>query len=122
MCIRDRYNPVLGGLPPVDLMLVDASTFSKLVSTPHSCVLEEVPVSVPALPHLIALKLHALRQGSRHRHARDFLDVVELVQINHVNLATPEYQEILQRYADDATRQKLAQTLPGSFGPESPGV
>ena len=103
-------------------MLVDAGTFSKIYAEPHQCVLEGVMVAVPALPHLIALKLHALRHGDEHRHTRDFGDVVELVRRNAVNLATAEYQEILYRYADQATRDKLAREVPGAFGPESPGV
>lgn len=116
------YNPVAGGLPPVDLMLVDSSTFSKLFAAPHSGVLENQPVSVPALPHLIALKLHALRHGHPERQFRDLGDVVQLVRANQVNLASPEYQEILQKYADDTTRRKLAEALPGAFGSESSGV
>lgn len=116
------YNPLSPGLPPVDLMLVESGTFAKLTAAPNHCSLDEVPVSIPALPHLIALKLHALRHGEHYRHTRDFGDVVELIQINNVNLATPEYQEILERYADEDTRRKLAESLPGSFGPKSPGV
>jgi len=116
------YNPIGGALPPVDLMLVDSGTFSKLSAAPHSGVLENQPVLVPSLPHLLALKLHALRHGHPDRQIRDFGDVVELVRLNKVNLASAEYQEILNRYADDTTRRKLAEALPGSFGPESSGV
>jgi len=116
------YNPIGSGLPPVDLMLVDAGTFSKLFAAPHSGVLENQPISVPALPHLIALKLHALRHGHAERQFRDLGDVVELIRVNQVNLASPEYQEILDKYADDTTRRKLAEALPEAFGSESSGV
>ena len=110
------YNPVPRHLPPIDLILVDATTFAKLEDGAPTAAIEEAEVKIPALPHLIALKLHALRQGAEHRHTRDFGDVVELVLINKVNLASPEYAAILDRYADAATREKLIASLPGSFG------
>ena len=116
------YNPVGGGLPPIDLMLVDSGTFLKLSAAPHTGVLEDQPVTVPALPHLLALKLHALRHGHPDRQIRDFGDVVELVRRHKVNLASAEYQEILSRYADDVTRRKLSEALPGSFGSEPSGI
>jgi hypothetical protein len=116
------YNPGPQHLPPVDLMLVDAGTFSKLSDGAPVVTMEGATVQIPALPHLIALKLHALRQGAHHRHTRDFGDIVELALINNLNLATPEYAAILDRYADTATREKLARALPGSFGPQPPGV
>jgi predicted nucleotidyltransferase len=116
------YNPGPAHLPPVDLMLVDAATMEKLANGAQTVDMEGTNVRIPSLVHLIALKLHALRQGDLHRHTRDFGDVVELVLINKVDLASAEYAAILERYADAATREKLSAALPGSFGPQSPGV
>lgn len=73
----------------LDLMLADSGTFSKLSTAPHSGVLENQPVVVPALPHLLGLKLHALRHGHPDRQVRDFGDVVELVRRHKVNLPRP---------------------------------
>ena len=113
------YNPAERGQLPVDLMLVDAGTFAKLTADPSRCVLDETEVAIPKLSHLLALKLHALRQGPSHRYERDLSDVIMLVQINEVDLAQPECTEILDRYATPAVRAEILRRL---TRPESAGA
>jgi hypothetical protein len=113
------YNPAERGQFPVDLMLVDAATFAKLTAEPGRCVLDETEVGIPKLSHLLALKLHALRQGPSHRYERDLSDVLILMDVNEVDLAQPEYAEILNRYATPAVRTEILRRL---AGPESPGA
>jgi hypothetical protein len=113
------YNPAQRGEPPVDLMLVDEGTFGKLTAGRGTSVLDETEIFLPKLSHLLALKLHALRQGGAHRFDRDMSDVVTLVQINRVNLADPEYMEILNRYATPTVHAEILRRL---AGPESSGA
>lgn len=112
------YNPIARGDLPVDLMLVDADTFAKLAAQPNQCVLDQTQVFVPKLSHLLALKLHALRNGSSHRYERDLSDVVMLIDVNKVDLAASEYADILTRYATPAVREEILRRL---AGPESSG-
>lgn len=107
------YNPINRGLPPVDLMLVNEQTFTKLSAQAVEIEVQDARARIPSLCHLIALKLHALSGGGEHRHGRDLMDVLELVRINRIDLATPQYQEILDRYAKPAIRAELAQHLAG---------
>lgn len=113
------YNPTARDRPAVDLMLVDAQTFSKITEDTTSTTMDGAQVRIPALRNLIALKLHALRHGGEHRRARDLLDVIELVQINRVDLASDEYANILQRYASSALVAEIQGLLAGprSSGP-----
>lgn len=113
------YNPIPRDLPAVDLMLVNETTFTKLSDKTTQTELGGVRVRIPSLRNLIALKLHALRHGGEHRHTRDFLDVVELAQLNQVDLAAPEYVEILARYATPAI---VAEIRARYSGPRSPGA
>jgi hypothetical protein len=41
---------------------------------------------VPSLDHLIALKLHVLKQRLSHRGYKDFMDVLSLVQANQLDV------------------------------------
>ena len=113
------YNPIPDGWAPVDLMLVNEGTFTKLSQNTRETELGGAIVRIPSLRNLIALKLHALRFGGEHRHTRDFLDVIELVQLNQVNLAAPEYVEILERYATSDIADRIRS---GIAGPQSPGT
>lgn len=113
------YSPTEAGRPPIDFMLVDDSTFQKLASGAIEVELEGARIRIPALVHLIALKLHALRHGGEHRRERDLGDVLELLQINHVDLAAPEYCEILDRYATEALRAEIHARLARPESPDS---
>jgi predicted nucleotidyltransferase len=113
------YNPIDRSLPPLDLMMVDAGTFEKLSRGATDQRVQGSTVRVPALAHLIALKLHALRSGAEHRYEKDMGDVVILVQVNQVDLASPEYVGILDRYATAAIRTELLRRVarPGLGSP-----
>lgn len=108
------YNPIPDGMPAVDFMLVNEHTFSKLSENTRETELGGATVRIPSLRNLIALKLHALRYGGEHRHTRDLLDIVELSQLNQVDLESPEYVEILVRYATPAIVAEIKLRFAGS--------
>jgi len=107
------YHAPARGHPPLDLMFVDASTFAKLSAYPATCVLHQVEIPIPRLSHLLALKLHALKGGAAHRYERDMGDVVELIRINRVDLADPEFTAIFDRYATEPIRREVERRLAG---------
>jgi len=74
---------------PLDLMLMNEETFGKLLA-------EAVPAPVSAgaarsvsLPHLLAMKCHAIKHGHAGRIVKDADDVQHLIQINHVVCVVP---------------------------------
>src|SRR5690349_7028843 len=52
---------------PVDFMLVNENTFAGMYAAAMEGLLDTVKVKYPSLFHLIALKLHVLKQGLLHR-------------------------------------------------------
>lgn len=107
------YHPPEEEPFPVDLMLVDESTFQKLYAGSQEQSALGATMRIPSLAHLIALKLHALRSGQPHRWERDFPDIVMLIQRNGVDLAAPVFSEILERYASPSVRAELLRRLAG---------
>jgi hypothetical protein len=73
---RHKIDPFL----VLDVMRVNAETFAKMweKSLPFSA--EGIELRVPALPHLLALKLHAAK--NQHRTSKDMEDVVQLLSCN----------------------------------------
>ena len=57
-----------------------------------------LPVSVPALPHLIALKLHAIKQNPA-RLLKDGSDITQLVSTKPGLMDAGELKELCERYA-----------------------
>jgi len=90
---------------PIDLMLVDDSTFAKLSAESTEKEWEGARGRVPVPLHLIAMKLHALK--SPHRYPKDYTDIVELMRIHKLDIRSPEFQAILARYAPPHIRERL---------------
>jgi hypothetical protein len=87
--------------PRLDLMLVNDTTFEKLRKGAKNFEYQGTELSVVSVEHLIALKLHVLRQGLPGRFSKDLLDVIELIRANKIDLRSPEMQEILDKYSTE---------------------
>ena len=75
----------------IDLMFVSESVFSQLNSAAIQSTLDGVSVRVVSLPHLIALKCHAIKNSdSRLRVIKDTDDLVHLIVINRLDLNEAE--------------------------------
>ena len=114
------FNPKGEDRTGIDLMLVNDRTFAKLLDKTAVVKLGGAEVRIPSLRNLIALKLHALRHGDPYRYSRDFVDVIELLQHNQVDLAAPDYVEILSRYATPAIVDEIRTRYAGPR-PADPG-
>jgi len=106
-----RFAPV-GGDPvsqPIDLMLVDRSTFDQMDAQKVWLHFGEALLPVPSPLHLIALKLHAMRNPERFATGRDLADILQLIRICAIDLQSAEFQQTLDRYADPRTAFLLRQ-------------
>ena len=98
---------------PLDFMLLNDATFSKLLSASVARSIGDVTLRVPCVEHLIALKVHALNHTRTRRFLKDFQDVTELVQRNKIELAAPEIREIFKRYGTSELYEKVRRACTG---------
>jgi hypothetical protein len=82
----------------LDLMFVDDPTFGKMWQASEVRSFGEVTARVPCLDHLLALKLHALRQNLSHRTSKDADDVEVLLRRHEINLGEPHYEALFLKY------------------------
>jgi hypothetical protein len=87
-----------GGGTELDLMLVTDETFAGLWAAACSILIAGVEAKMPSLKHLIALKLHVLKQGLAHRTVKDLDDVIMLVLKNGLDIRTDECRNLFLRY------------------------
>jgi hypothetical protein len=104
-----QFVPVEG--EALDLMLVNDETFEKLWAESIMRDVSGHNVRVPSLDHLIALKVHALKQGLSHRTFKDAEDVEKLARANNLNLAEPRYEEIFLKYGTREIYETLIRVL-----------
>ena len=101
-----RYTHQSDMAPDVDILFVDAPTLEKLLASATPLHRGEVELQVPALPHLIALKLHAIRNNPA-RQAGDLGDIVRLLAANPGAVPAEELATICQRFGPEGIVDKL---------------
>ena len=91
-----RYAHLGGRRPVVDVMLLNASTFEKLRAQSREIDMDWVTLRVPRSLHLVALKLHALKQNPQ-RLEKDWEDIRYLLA--NYEWTLEELTEVAERYA-----------------------
>ena len=92
---------------PVDLMLVHQETFDGLYRETKPCQVHGVRIQLVSLSHLLALKLHVLKQARLHRFLKDFQDVIELIRLNKIDLRSDAIRDLFLRYGNEDLYEKI---------------
>ncbi len=106
-----QYNPPAQNAWPVDLMLVQEKTFAPILAASRDADFFGVKSRVPSLEHLIALKLHALKNTRMSRFLKDFLDVEYLIRINRLDIQSKNIRELFDKYGTPDLYDKVSRSL-----------
>jgi hypothetical protein len=85
----------------VDFMLVDPDTFQKILSDGKQVSLQNRQFVVPSLPHLVTLKLHALKNNWDLRKWKDLPDIINLLRANNVSANASWLKETCLKYGSE---------------------
>jgi hypothetical protein len=102
---RHRLQPFL----ILDVMRVNALTFEKMWAACEDYDMDGIPMRIPALKHLLALKIHAAQ--NEHRVEKDLGDVLALLRGNPGKISAAELQGICDQYGTPALAEKLSAFL-----------
>lgn len=91
-----KYKEIAGF--PVDLMFVEDSTFEGLWKESVEVKIAGISGRVPSVNHLIALKLHALKEGRIHRRDKDKGDIIGLVKAAGIKVSSQEFRQLCEKY------------------------
>jgi hypothetical protein len=101
-----RFHHKSPYLMDVDVLLVDASTFEKLYQKSGKYRQDRNELRIPALSHLIALKLHAIKNAP-NREGRDLADILELLRRNPSALSERELADLCKKFGPNGFIKKL---------------
>ena len=101
-----RYSHPSDLVPDVDVLFVDASTFDKLHVGVIPLQRGQAILQAPALPHLIALKLHAIRNNPA-REAGDLGDIARLLNANPGAISANELAALCTQFGPPGIDAKL---------------
>lgn len=84
----------------LDLMFVDEATFERMWQNSEEHDFGGCQARVPCLDHLLALKLHVLKQELPYRTSKDAEDVELLARRNGLNLRDPRYETLFLKHGN----------------------
>lgn len=91
-----RFENKASGVMPVDVLFLDDKTFKSIWDKGMEARMHGHVFRTPSLNHLIALKLHALKQGGERREWKDLDDIFKLVSENKFGMK--ELHELCQKF------------------------
>ncbi len=107
-----QFEPQGDNLAPVDLMIVDASTWTKLFEkAERMAITDTYSPHLPAAIHLIAMKLTAWQNPHRREDAQDWSDIVKLIRKLDIDLKQAEVSEMIVRYGGKNALSQLEKAL-----------
>ncbi len=81
-----------------DLMFTAPETFEQMWPLSKEYDFNGTVARVPCLDHMLALKLHAIKQALPHRTSQDMEDVELMIIRNDVDLKSARYKELFLKY------------------------
>lgn len=104
----DSDDPAFSDL---DLIFVDRATLNGMLQEAKQGVTEGQKFKFPSLEHLIALKLHSIKNNPENREHRDLGDIIELIKRNRVDFHSGKFKELCLKYGPDKIHDKIAGAL-----------
>ena len=95
----------------LDLLFVDAETLKEVAAHGKSVTITGRMLKVPSIDHLIALKLHAIKNDSA-REASDTADIVELIRSVKINPTEASFRALCLKHGSASLYEKIL-TLTG---------
>jgi hypothetical protein len=102
-----QFDAPREGFFPLDLMLVNEDTFSRLRADAVPAPASAPGVWVVSLMHLLALKCHAIKHGHAGRIVKDADDVLRLVQNNGLDPNAPALRELFEKHGTKDLYEKV---------------
>jgi hypothetical protein len=102
-----QFNPPSAQVFPLDLMLVGDETFAGLMADSAPAPGGVTSAKVVSLPHLLALKCHAIKHGHAGRIVKDVDDVINLVKVNRLDMSAPQMRELFLKYGTADLYEKV---------------
>jgi predicted nucleotidyltransferase len=95
----------------IDFMFVDEETFDKIINESQKTDIAGCEFRVPALEHLIALKLHTVKYNPKLRLTKDIPDVINLIKINKVDAKSDKFKELCLKYGTKEIYERILESI-----------
>lgn len=96
----------------VDLVFTNRITLTKVLQEGLETTVEGCLMRVPSLEHLLAMKLHAIKQQPERREHKDWLDIIELITVNKVDVRADRFKELCLKVGTPELYKRILKYAP----------
>ena len=108
--VFDQFAPPTG-LPDLDIMFLAEETFRQMHDSRVELDLGQgVKSATLTLEHLLALKLHAVKNCHQIRKLKDLNDIIMLVDANRVDVADDKWRKFFLKYGTEELYETIERT------------
>lgn len=91
----------------IDFLLVDQKTMEGIQKEGRQITIVGQSFLTPSLQHLMALKLHAIKQNPKNREVKDLPDIIRLIRENRVDVFSDEFKSLCTKYGPPNIYSKI---------------
>ena len=95
----------------IDFVFVDPATFSGVQRESREENFGDCKLWVPKAEHLIAMKLHAVKQQPQLREFKDLNDIVELIKANRIDAKSGAFKSLCLKFGTEPLYKKILGTV-----------
>lgn len=103
-----RLKPDKWQYMDIDFMFVEKDVLEKIIKDGRQVTIGDRKFMVPSLFHLIALKLHSIKDNKK-REYKDLMDIVDLIRNNKVDIKSEEFKELCLKYGNEPLYQRIVE-------------
>lgn len=98
--------------PYMDCLFADKNTYDKLTAGGKKIDIMGAEFILPSPIHAIAMKLHALKYSDSPRQAKDFDDIIALVEIYKIDISEKsDFENVCKKYGTDEILNRVRNAL-----------
>jgi hypothetical protein len=105
-----RFRHRKTGVMDIDVLLVDRKTFRIMYDAGTDYTHGTVQWRIPSPAHLIALKLHAIKNNPL-REARDVADILDLIRSSENMVSLGDLRQLCRKYGAEGIYQRIEKAL-----------
>ncbi len=106
-----RFSKPEKGNMDLDFIYVDAATLKQIATDGRTVEIGGRPFTIPSLSHLIALKLHSIKQNPHLREQKDLPDIIQLMRANDIAADSQEFKVLCLKFGTKELYEKIKTLL-----------
>lgn len=102
-----RFSPPFLDAWPLDLILTNEETYQMMRARATALDLGAITVQTPSVEHLLAMKLHILKQGQQQRHWKDLADIMDMLDLGLMDAEGRGFQQLCTTFGRPGIYQHI---------------